>query len=472
MAKKVFDVLGVGLARDFGGAKAMNPVPIGRGGWWPVIRESYAGAWQQNVEVNVSAVSVYHAVFACMTLIASDISKLNLRLVGRDANGIWSETERAAFSPVLRKPNNFQTRIQFVEHWQLSRMMTGNTVALKQRDERGVVVKLHILNWDLVRPLVSDDGEVFYELRADNVAGIRETVVVPAREIIHDRFNCLFHPLVGLSPIVACGLTATQGLRIQENAARFFQNGARPSGLLIAPGAISQDTADRLKAHWETNYTGENAGKVAVLGDGLKFEGLSMKATDSQVIDQLKWTAEVCCSVFHVPPWKIGIGEMPAGLSIQAANTEYYGQALQSPIEAMELCLDEGFGLGPGTPNKDLGVEVDVEGLLRMDSLSQMDVIDKGKNTFTPNEGRKRFNLPPVAGGDVVLRQQQDFSLEALAKRDAREDPFAKEAAAPGAEPSAEAPAAANERHLSPLATKGAAADFEERLKSILAEAA
>ncbi|WP_416380911.1 hypothetical protein, partial [Klebsiella pneumoniae] len=34
---------------------------------------------------------------------------------------------------------------------------------------------------------------------------------VPAREVIHDRFNCLFHPLIGLSPIYAAGLAAMQG---------------------------------------------------------------------------------------------------------------------------------------------------------------------------------------------------------------------------------------------------------------------
>jgi HK97 family phage portal protein len=414
-----------GLAGAGAGEKALNPVPLGRGGWYPVIRESYAGAWQQNVEVSTSAVSVYHAVFGCMTLIAGDIAKLALRLVGRDGNGIWSETSRGAFSPVLRKPNGSQNRIQFVESWVLSKLSRGNTLVLKRRDSRGVVIGHYVLNWDLCRPLVAEDGEVFYELRADNVAGIRETVIVPAREVIHDRFNCLFHPLVGLSPIVACGVTATQGLRIQESATKLYENGARPSGVLVAPGAIDPANAQRLKEHWDANYTGENAGKVAVLGDGLKFEPLTMKAVDAQLIEQLKWTAEVVCSVFHVPPYKLGIGTMPALQNIQALNVEYYTQALQILIESIELCLDEGLGLGEGTANPDLGVEFDLDGLMRMDSATQMDVLDKGKNLLKPNEARRRINLGPVEGGDAVYRQQQDYSLAALAKRDAREDPFA-----------------------------------------------
>lgn len=455
-----------GLA-GVGAEKALSPVPSGRGGGWYRIAESYGGAWQQNVEVSASAVSVQHAVFGCMTLIAGDIAKLALRLVGRDSNGIWSETSRNAFSPVIRKPNAMQNRIQFIENWVLSKLGHGNTLVLKRRDERNVVVGHYILNWELCRPFVSEDGDVFYELRADNVAGIRETVFVPAREVIHDRFNCLYHPLVGLSPIVACGLTATQGLRIQESATKFYENNAIPAGILTAAGTIDQVTAERLKTDWQTNYGGENRGKVAVLGDGLEFKAMAMSAVDAQLIEQLKWTAEVVCSVFHVPPYKLGIGTMPALQNIQALNVEYYTQALQILIESIELCLDEGLGLGEGTPNVDLGVEFDLDGLLRMDSVTQMEVLDKGKNLLKPNEARRRINLGPVPGGDAVYRQQQDYSLEALAKRDASDDPFAK--ATPVA---AAGRGAANENHLEPEAVEAAFSGLIQRdVTKLLADA-
>lgn len=447
MASRVLDALGVGLARTLGGGreKAVNTVASSRsGGWFPIIRESFAGAWQQNVEVSASSVLVYHAVFACMTLIASDIAKLRIKLVRQTSDGIWEETESGSFSPVLRKPNPNQNRIQFLESWVLSRLSTGNTVVLKRRDARGVVIGLYVLDWNLVRPLISDSGEVFYELKADNISGIETTVLVPAREIIHDRFNCIFHPLVGLSPIVACGLAATQGLKIQENSTRFFQNGSMPPGMLLAAGAISDETAARLKAHWEENYTGDNSKRVAVLGDGLRYEAMAMKAVDAQLIDQLRLTAEICCSVFHVPKYKVGIGDMPAYQNVQALNVEYYTQCLQSPIEAIELCLDEGLGLNAGD-NKGLGTELDVDNLLRMDSVTQMEVLGAGvgKALLAPNDGRRKLDLPPVEGGDTPYLQEQNYSLAALAKRDAREDPFAKAAAAK-AEPASN-PKAAND---------------------------
>lgn len=394
--------------------KALNPVDDNRG-WWPLIREAFPGAWQRDVTVKMQSVLSFHAVFACQTLIASDIAKLRMKLVQQDTNEIWNEVKNPAYSPVLRKPNSYQNRIQFFEGWVLSKLQFGNTYVLKQRDGRKVVTALHILDPQRVKPLVADNGDVFYELNTDALAGLPETITVPAREIIHDRFNCLFHPLVGLSPIFANGLAATQGLNIQNNSALFFENGSMPGGVLLAPGHISDETAARLKTAWEEKFSGKNRGKIAVLGDGLKYEIMTSKATDSQLVEQLKWSAEVVCSTYHVPPYKIGIGQQPTHNNIQALNVEYYSQCLQVLMESIELCLDEGLGTG-----ETLGTEFDLDGLLRMDSGTQMDVLEKSKGKMTPNEQRKRLNLAPVEGGDTVYMQEQDHSLAWLARRDAQ----------------------------------------------------
>ncbi|ASY68886.1 phage portal protein [Sinorhizobium fredii] len=413
--------------------KALSSVTENRSGWFRLF-ESFSGAWQTNVVVDRNLVLSYHAVYSCITLIASDISKLRVKLVAKDADGIWSEVVNPAYDPVLRKPNPVQNRIQFWEGWILSKLIRGNTYVLKMRDNRGVVNRLYVLDPQRVTPMIADEGSVFYQLSADNIAGLTEDVIVPAREIIHDRMNCMFHPLVGVSPIFAAGVAATQGLRIQNNSAWFFGNRSQPGGVLTAPGAISNETAARLKEHWDSNFTGENAGKVAVLGDNLKYERMSLTAEESQLIEQLRWTAEVVCSVFHVPPYKAGIGAMPTYNNIQALNVEYYSQCLQSLIEAAELCLDEGLEMSAG-----VGTEFDVEGLLRMDSVTQMEVLDKASGVMTIDEKRRKLDLKKVKGGDSVYLQQQNYSLEALAKRDAQTDPFGTAGAqtAPAAEPAA-----------------------------------
>lgn len=412
-----------------------SPPGTGLGGWWPYVKEPYSGAWQNNDTWTNESVLAHYAVYACVTLIANDIGKLRPRLMELGANGIWAETASPAFSPVLKKPNDFQNHIQFKQWWETSKLTQGNAYGLKQRDQRGVVTSIYLLDPCRVLPLVTPDGSIYYQLSSDNLNRVGDGVTVPASEIIHDRMNCLFHPLVGVAPLYACALAACQSLKMQSDSSTFFANGARPGGILSAPGAISDETAARLKAHWDANYTGTNAGKVAVVGDDLKFQQMRMSAVDSQLIEQFKLTAEMICTAFHVPGFKVGVGAMPTGQKIADLNQIYYSDCLQSLIEEFEACMDDGLSL----PSR-LGVELDLDGLLRMDLGSLVETLAAavGGGIMPPNVAMKALNLPPVEGGDTVYLQQQNYSLAALAKRDASADPFGTATpAAPTAEPAA-----------------------------------
>lgn len=411
----------------------LSPVDS-RGGWWPIIREPYSGAWQVNDEWTVDTVLAHPTVYSCVTIISNDIGKLRHKLDEADEDRIWSETESPAFSPVLRKPNRYQNHIQFKQWWLMSKLLRGNTYALKQRDNRGIVVALYILEPTKVTPMVAPDGSVFYDLGVDNLSGIRdEKIIAPASEIIHDRMNCLFHPLVGVSPLFAAGNSANTGLRIETNSTNFFGNGSNPGGVITAPAAIPQAVADRIKERWDTGFGGTNSGKVAVLGDGLTFEPMRMSAVDSQLIETLKWSDEKICSVFHVPAYKVGVGTPPAYNNIGALATEYYQTCLQILIEEYEACMDEGLGLDVKIEGRQMGIELDLDGLLRMDTAAQIETMSKavGGGLYTTNEARAKLDKVGVEGGHVIFRQQQDFPLSVLADRTTTDTPIV----APAIEP-------------------------------------
>jgi HK97 family phage portal protein len=441
---------------------AFSPIDGRGGGWFPIVREGDTGDWQRNIVTTGISVLQSVWVFRCISLIASDIAKLTLSLLQAQAT-IWVGATSPAFSPVLDKPNPYQSRIQFIESWVISKLSRGNTYVLKERDARNVVVAMHVLHPDRCWPLVAPDGSVFYRLGRDLLAGVADfdpgdpsqLFAVPATEVIHDRWNCLFHPLVGLSPIFACGLAAMQGVSMQAAMTRLFKNGARPGGILTAPGAISDDTAARLKAYWETNFTGENAGRVAVLGDGLTFSSLMMTAADAQVIDQMKFGGQSICAAFGVPAYMVNLDQYPRAISIEALYQLYYGQCLQIHIEGIESCLDEGLALPA-----QYAVKFDLTGLLRMDQASQIKALVEGigGGLYAPNEGRDRLNLPPVEGGNTPYLQQQNYSLAALNKRDTQDDPFGSASpppAAPADQAEPSAPAAGEPGGASDTATAG-----------------
>lgn len=402
--------------------KAIPLQPLsGRGGWWPIsIREPYTGAWQRNDEIKMDTALSFSAVFACTTVIMSDTGKVCLRLVEQDANGIWIEVENPAYSPVLRRPNRYQNITQFKETWTASKLNSGNVYVLKQYDRRGVVVAMYVLDPTRVTPLVAQDGSIYYELKRDDLSGLpTEKVVVPASQIIHDRMNCLFHPLVGLSPIFACALSARQGLAIQNNSSKLFSNGSIPGGVLTAPGAINDDTAKRLKEYWDTNFTGENVGKVAVLGDGLKYEGMAWNAVDLQLVEQLKMTGETVCTAYRVPPYIVDIGPPPPYANVEPVIQKYFGQCLQSHWTQMENALDEGLGLGKQFGNA-YGTEFDPDDLIWMDAAAKSKAAQDGISSggMSPNEARKRYYaLGPVDGGEMPYMQNQMWPLKQLAER-------------------------------------------------------
>lgn len=399
--------------------------PVGGGRGWVTIFDWKPGAWQQDAPpVNADRVLANWAVYACLSLIASDIGKLRLRLVEQDKDGIWADADSASFSPVLRKPNRYQTRQQFIESWILSKIgPAGNAYVLKVRDNRGVVREMHVLNPFLCTPLVAPNGWVFYQLGQDELATVdRDIPAIPASEIIHDRAACLFHPLVGVSPIYAVGLAAMQGLRIQENAEQFFRNQSMPSGIITAPKAITDPQAEQLKKEWNSRFTGDNAGKVAVLGDGMKYDPHNVSARDSQLSEQLGLTAKMVCAAYHVPPFKIGFESLPAGQKVEDMNRIYYADCLQTLIESIEGLLDEGLGLD--MTERKLGTEFDLDDLLRMDTPSLVTSLKEavGGTIMSPNEARRRMNLPPVTGGEAPLSQQQNWQLAQLAERKGPED--------------------------------------------------
>lgn len=400
--------------------KALPTGPIGydRGGWWPVVSEPRPGAWQRNMEESAESLLTQHAVYACITLIASDIATCRIRLVEQDENDIWNEVRNSAHSPVLAKPNSYQTRIQFFESWMVSKLTSGNTYVLKGRDNRQVVNALYVLDPRRTRPLVAPNGDVYYELSKDTLAGVEDQIRVPASEIIHDMTTLRYHDLCGVPPLAPASLAATQGLNIQRTSINLFQNGARPGAVLTAPGPMEQSEADRAHAEWYRKFGGNNVGMLAILQNGMTYQPVAHTAVEAQEAELIGLSAKMVCSAFQVPAHFV-LGDPPKYDNIEAQNRIYYSQCLRKHFEAIELCLDEGLGLTE-VDGKTLGVEFDLDDLFRMDTERQIKTYAEGVRgmILASNEARKKLGYGPVEGGDVPFGQHQQYPVDMLADRE------------------------------------------------------
>jgi HK97 family phage portal protein len=445
------------VARITKAAAAVTRLPSSYLSGW--IRETYPGGWQEGVTprlVGLGDMATFGAVYACVSRIATDVAKLRPRFI-EESRGVMMPTRGPdEIAGLLRRPNRSQNWLQFVTYWMTSKLFFGNTYVLIRRATlRGRPVELLVLDPRTVMPMVTPDGDVYYALGGDPFAQAESGMTVPASEVIHDRHVTLWHPLVGVSPISACAASVTQGTRIQQNSAKFFENMSRPSGMLTGPGTIPTETAVRLKTEFERNFAGLNIGRLAVLGDGLKYEPMTIPAQDAQLMQQLSWTVEDVGRCFSVPLYKIAAGPMPTAGNVEALETQYYSGCLQWYIESVERLLTDALAGSEGYE-----IELDLDGLLRMDSAARIDALGKavGGALMKPDEARAKMNLPPVEGGDAVYLQQQNYSLAALARRDAQADPFGTAPAPSPAPASPSAPQPDDEQ------------DEEERAAAVLVE--
>jgi HK97 family phage portal protein len=428
------------------------------------VREPFPGAWQQNQEIRSETALSYVAVYACVTQIAQDVGKTAWRLV-KQTDGIWTEADNPAWSPVIRKPNRYQTQLQYKQSYMISKLVHGNAYVLKGRDGRGVVDALYVLDPTRVQVKVGPDGSVYYQLgrneagQPEQLAGVDpdlEAPIVPASEIIHDPMIPLFHALVGVSPLYACGSAALQGQTIQSSSSQFFANGSNPGGLLVIPGQLDPEQLKRVRTDWNEAHAGVNQGRIAILTGGMSYVPMAMTATDAQLIDQLQLTEKQVCAAFHVPPYMVNIGEPPPYANVEPLVQQYYASCLQALLTAFETAHDEGLEL-PAP----YGTEFDLTDLILMDAATRTkaahDAINAG--ALSPNEARRRyFGLGPVLGGGSPYLQQQYYSLADLADRPGPGDPTPAPAAAPAPDADGLAglpPAALLTAARAELATKG-----------------
>lgn len=385
-----------------------------------VIRESYPGAWQQNaIPVPLAPPLLsFSAVYSCVNIISSDISKLPINLWRKLAKGGRKLADDHPIYRVLQNPNPYQTHVDFFAYFLVSLLLAGNAYALITRDARGVASRMDVLNPYFVRPLVAETGDVFYQISRSNslslVADFQPQeghYIVPASEIIHHRMSCVDHPLIGVTPLYAAAMSASMGVRALSSAAEFFANMGRPSGLLTAPGKVSKDLADRLRTEWQQNYGPGQSGKTAMLGDGLKWEPITLSAVDSQLIDLLKFGVADVGRVYRVPSFLLGDLDKVTYRNSETLMRTYYSGCLQYHLEALEARFSTAFDLA-----NDIELEFDVDAILRTDLDVRFAAYKEGITSgfMTINQARDLEGWAAVDGGDEPMMQVQYAPLSTL----------------------------------------------------------
>lgn len=220
----------------------------------------------------------------------------------------------------LRYQPNSQTPAPVFWSSVLAQMVpSGNSYLLKLPASDGLFVpELYWLPPECVQVYRGPDGERRYDVRARN--GGEFATAIHEQHIIHLRGPSLDDPLVGASPVQFLRHSLGNALAAQEYQGAMYRQGGQPKGVLSVDEPLLPEQAATIRDQWHATYGGiENAGKIAVLDRGAKFQATALPMKDAQFIEQMQLSATDVARMLNLPPALIGA----EGASLTYANAAH-----------------------------------------------------------------------------------------------------------------------------------------------------
>lgn len=346
------------------------------------------------------------AVYACVRILSEAIAGLPLHLYRYTADGGKEKAlDNSLYYLLHDEPNPEMTSFIFRETMMTHLLLWGNAYAQIIRNGKGEVVALYPLLPDRMKVDRNSNGELYYEYTpADQSKFDGKTVVLNPYEVLHIP-GLGFDGLVGYSPIAMAKNAIGMAIACEEFGARFFENGAAPSGVLEHPGTL-KDPA-RVRETWQSQFGGSsNSGKVAVLEEGMKYTPISIAPEQAQFLETRKFQINEIARIFRVPPHMVGDLEKSSFSNIEQQSLEFVKYTLDPWVIRWEQSLSR--VLFTKDEKKTFFVKFNVEGLLRGDYASRMAGYATARQNgwMSANDIRELENLNKISkedGGDLYL---------------------------------------------------------------------
>ena len=286
-------------------------------------------------------------------------------------------------------------------------LLWGNAYAQIIHNGKGEVVALYPLMPNRMSVDRDKHGQLYYTYtRASDEAKTMTgtTVLLPPSDVLHIP-GLGFDGLVGYSPIAMAKNAIGLAIATEEYGAKFFANGAAPSGVLEHPGTIKDPS--RVREAWMSQFGGSaNSGKVAVLEEGMKYTPISISPEQAQFLETRKFQINEIARIFRIPPHMVGDLEKSSFSNIEQQSLEFVKYTLDPWVIRWEQSIQRAL-LRP-EEKKRYFAKFNVEGLLRGDYQSRMNgyAVARQNGWMSANDIRELENLdriPAEAGGDLYL---------------------------------------------------------------------
>lgn len=344
------------------------------------------------------------AVESCVALIAGTIASLPIRVVRPREDGTLEAVPGHPASRVLSAPNPELTAFELVERIVADAALSGQGTALIERDGRGAPGALvYLPPGHATAERSPASGHVFWRVTDPRT---NEHRVTSDEDVLAIRYRLNpSDPLRGLA-LPAIGRGALELATATERHARnLFERGARPGGFLKLERKLTPEGKARLRDQIETFFGGQHSGRVAVLEEGMAWQEVGASNRDSQLVEAMEVLTAGIARLFGVPRALIGSGEGQNYSSTAALVAAWTRTGLRSWLSRIEAAATDKL-LSEDAKGAGLAVRFDVGELTRLDEKDRAEVYAKGiaAGWLAPNEARARENMPPLPGGDDLIR--------------------------------------------------------------------
>ena len=368
----------------------------------------FMGGSTSGKPVNERSAMQMTAVYSCVRILAEAVAGLPLHLYRYTENG---GKEKAIDHPLYLllhdEPNPEMSSFVFRETLMTHLLLWGNAYAQIIRNGKNEVIALYPLMPNKMEVDRDEHGQLYYKYqRSNDEAPTMEgsSVILKPCDVLHIP-GLGFDGLVGYSPIAMAKNAIGMAIACEEFGAKFFANGAAPSGVLEHPGTIKDPS--RVREAWQSQFGGSsNSGKVAVLEEGMKYTPISISPEQAQFLETRKFQINEIARIFRVPPHMVGDLEKSSFSNIEQQSLEFVKYTLDPWVIRWEQSIMRSL-LTP-EEKKTYYAKFNLDGLLRGDYQSRMNgyAIGRQNGWMSANDIRELENLdriPAEEGGDLYL---------------------------------------------------------------------
>lgn len=357
------------------------------------------------------------AVYSCVRILAEAIASLPLHVYKYTEAGKELVTEHPLYHVLHDAPNDEMTSFVFRETLMSHLLIWGNAYAQIIRNGNGQVLGLYPLLPDKMEVDRDDNGNICYIYHRNseenpNFKGYGD-VHLKKDDVLHIP-GLGFDGLIGYSLVAMARNAVGMSLACEEYGASFFSNGATPGGVLEHPGVIKEP--GKVRDSWHAAYGGtKNAGKVAILEEGMKYQQIGIPPEEAQFLETRKFQIDEIARLYRIPPHMVGDLEKSSFSNIEQQSLEFVKYTLDPWVIRWEQGLTQAL-LMPGETSKYF-VKFNVDGLLRGDYQSRMNGYSVGRQNgwLSANDIREMENMNPIPqeeGGDTYLVNGSMTKLE------------------------------------------------------------